>query len=414
MRTILAMPRYGGAVHMAAAHAFYNPVAPGSRVKVRLLSQATSLLTASFNSAWAGARNEWEAGNADAFAMIHTDVAPQDGWLDVLAAELDASGADVIGVTMPIKDLRGLHSTAVETGDHWRVRRLSSAEIARLPETFTDADVPGLLLNTGLWLAKLGPWCLDVLFHIEDTIQRGPDGKWRAGTMPEDWGFSRQCRKLGLKLAATRKVQADHYGDHKWDNQAVWGWSHDLQNTPSLAEWLWPADVEGWLTEAEGRELALLAAGKVVLEIGSYCGLSTICMAQTADRVYAVDPFDGRACLTDLRPTRDEFSENVRRYGVGHRVTVCLGTSDVEVRKLGIDFADLAFIDGAHDYASVRADAELATCTLKRGGLLAFHDYRRPRDPGVTAAVDDLIRGGARLVRVTDTLAVVEPAACGV
>ena len=36
------------------------------------------------------------------------------------------------------------------------------------------------------------------------------------------------------------------------------------------------------MTEEEGQELARLAEGKVVLEIGAYAGRSTICLAQKA------------------------------------------------------------------------------------------------------------------------------------
>ena len=42
--------------------------------------------------------------------------------------------------------------------------------------------------------------------------------------------------------------------------------------------------VRGWLTQAEGDKLARLAEGKKVLEIGSYCGRSTIAMALECQR----------------------------------------------------------------------------------------------------------------------------------
>ncbi len=39
-------------------------------------------------------------------------------------------------------------------------------------------------------------------------------------------------------------------------------------------------DVRGWLNDDEGRLLAKYAEGKRVLEVGSYCGRSTIWMAR--------------------------------------------------------------------------------------------------------------------------------------
>lgn len=417
MRVLLAMPRYDSRTHMAAAQAFYHPTSPEySAIEVRAISPGTSLLTGCFNACWASARNEWEAGNADGFAMIHSDVAPAIHWLDVLHQEMEASGADIIGVTMPIKDARGLHSTAVETGNHFRVRRLTSREIADLPETFTDHDVPGLLLNTGLWLCKLGPWCLEAMFHIEDCIVRNAAGRWAAGTVPEDWHFSRQCRKLGLKIACTRKVRAEHYGEQKWNNWGVGGWNTDIQNDPVLTNWRFPEDVRGWLSESEGRQLALLANRKRVLEIGSFCGLSTICMAQTAEVVHAVDPFDGRAATPEETLTEEDFHNNVKKYGVQNFVVAHVGTSAEVIPTLEGKF-DLGFIDGAHDEPSVLQDAELALKVLSPGGLLAFHDYRTYAgeadggwDPGVTSAVNRLLHSGAELISRTDSLAVIQPA----
>lgn len=174
-------------------------------------------------------------------------------------------------------------------------------------------------------------------------------------------------------------------------------------------EWRFPSDVTGWLTEAEGRKLAELAQGKTVLEIGSYCGRSTICMAQTAKHVDAVDPFDGRA-TPNQRDTFDEFSENIKRYGVRDRISAYRGASSYTVPLMSTRF-DLAFIDGAHDYHSVLEDAKLAASKLKPDGLLVFHDYARDPDidPGVTAAVDAILYHSGELLERCDSLAVVRP-----
>lgn len=416
MRVLLAMPRYGTTAHMPAAQAFFHPSAAGSPLDVtdrgirypRAVSPNSSIATGCFNSCWALARNEWEAGRIDGFAMIHDDVGAQVHWLDILYREMQVCGADVISAIIPIKDARGLTSTAIDdTGHLTRVRRITTRQAQQLPVTFTDGDVPGLLLNTGLWLCKLGPWCLETCFHVENGIER-IDGQWQAVTFPEDWHFSRQCRKLGLKLAATRAVRVDHYGGHRWCNQEAWGWETDVQNgrgTSVVPEgWRFPADVDGWLTEGEGRALAEVALGRNVLEIGSYCGRSTICMAQTAKVVYAVDTFDGRATPA-VRDTLDEFTENLGRYGVTGRVMVAVGDAADKVPTLG-ERMGAAFIDGAHDYASVLRDAKLVAPLLTPGALVCFHDYQRAGNEGVTAAVDELLRRGAELVRVVDCLAV--------
>lgn len=401
---------------MPAAQAFYMASAAGSPLDIheggirypRAVSPTSSIATGCFNSCWALARNEWEAGRIDGFAMIHDDVGAQAYWLDILYREMQKCGADIISTVIPIKDARGLTSTAIDdTGDVTRVRRITMKQLRNMPQTFTDEDVPNLVLNTGLWLCKLGPWCLETHFHVENDIRR-IDGKWQSVVFPEDWHFSRQCRKLGLKLAATKAVRVDHYGGHRWCNQDVWGWEIDAQNaaghTVVPEDWKFPDEVDGWLTEREGRYLAEGACGKSVLEIGAYCGRSTICMAQTAKVVYTVDPFDGRD-TPDKRDTLDEFTQNLDRYGLTGRVMFAQGTSSDIIPPMSETF-DMAFIDGAHDFDSVMRDASLVAPRLTSNGLVYFHDYQKYGNEQVTQAVDYLRTRGAELVRVVDSVAV--------
>lgn len=171
-------------------------------------------------------------------------------------------------------------------------------------------------------------------------------------------------------------------------------------------EWRMPEEVSGWLSEDEGKALAALAAGKTVLEIGSYEGRSTICMAQAALGVCAVDPFDGRA-TTSPQNTYATFKGNLAKYGVSDRVTIHVGTSKQIVPDLAERF-DLVLIDGDHSTNAVLEDARLALRKLKRGGLLCFHDYRRPGDEAVTFAVDTIIGLGGKLVALHDTVAVMD------
>lgn len=173
-------------------------------------------------------------------------------------------------------------------------------------------------------------------------------------------------------------------------------------------EVLLPRDVRGWLSDAEGRKLAELASGKRVLEIGSYCGLSAICMAQTAESVTCIDPFDGRA-TAEPGDTLPEFIANTGRYGVGFKIIPHRGSTADVAPELEAGAYDLVFIDGAHDFDSVGVDIAAAERLLAPEGLIAFHDYRRPVDPDVTAAVDAYIAQGADLLDLVDTVAVVKP-----
>ena len=246
MRVMLGMP-HGGSARLDAMTAFREPVGDDSTLTVTLREASGPEPLMNHNSLWAQALDAFEAGEIDAFAMIHADVAAEPGWLDKLYAEMRTTDADVISAVIPIKNNTGLTSTAVDdTGDPMIVRRLTMREIERLPTTFGDAEVGGpILLNTGLWLARLGPWCLReeedgtsfFCFELRHRIRRNHNGKRYASLWPDDWELSRRLHSVGLKLQATTAAMLIHHGEQGFPNfGAPWGWGEDIQNGPN-APW---------------------------------------------------------------------------------------------------------------------------------------------------------------------------------
>lgn len=420
-RIVLGMPGYGKQ-SSAAGRGFWR--ACRDMTGVWNYYQAGSLLASNFNQLWCLALNLVHQGQrVDYFAMLHDDIGPEDFWLDSLIDELEAKQLDVLGVAVPIKDTRGMTSLALHRdGDNWMPHaRLSMHDIHALPETFTSADLPQpLLLNTGCFVVKWDQeWCQQVRFEINDRIVfNRACNRYQAQTEPEDWFFSRQLHEIGtaghpldglvdpLRIGATRKIKVLHTGEMDFTNSAPWGTDkYDADAVPcSPVATAFPYDIDGWLHPDEGRKLAELAAGKRVLEIGSYCGLSTVCMARTAEHVTAVDYFDGRDTPA-MQDTSQKFIESLERHAVADKVTACHPE-----QSLPLDEYDMAFIDGAHDAESVRADIEKARSVLIPGGILAFHDYKGI-DPGVTEAVDELLSRGGQMISLTHTLAVVHPPA---
>lgn len=151
------------------------------------------------------------------------------------------------------------------------------------------------------------------------------------------------------------------------------------------------------LTEREAAELARLAAGHDVLEVGSAYGFSAIVMALAGARVTAVDP---HVWLDSYGP----MMANLGAYGV-----------TVEVRREGAEAAlpalfnqgrryALIWIDGDHSTEAVARDVRLALPLLAPGGVLACHDYGEDTCPGVAQALD----AWRTPDRVIDTLAIYE------
>lgn len=406
-RIVLGMPGYGK-MTAGASRGFWRACADMS--PVWNYYQNGSLLASNFNQLWCLALNLAHQGeDISYFAMLHDDISPEDFWLDKLIDELEDKELDLLGAAVPIKDTRGLTSMALHReGDNWMpLCRLTMHDLHQLPETFTSADVGApLLLNTGCWVAKWNQeWCKQVRFEINDRIVFNvPAGRYQAQTEPEDWFFSRICHDIGLKIGATRKVSLQHCGDMNFTNERPWGTNKfDSESADrSLVPNAFPYEIPGWLKPDEGAELAKLAAGKRVLEIGSYCGLSTVCMARTAEHVTAVDYFDGRGTPSP-RDTGREFDAALERHGVRHKV------SKVHPDASLIGSWDMAFIDGCHDYESVRCDIAKCLKALKPDGLLVFHDYKNPVHPQVAEAVDEFVSRGAEILSQTETLAVVRP-----
>ena len=162
------------------------------------------------------------------------------------------------------------------------------------------------------------------------------------------------------------------------------------------------------VTGAESAELARLAAGRQVLEVGSAYGYSAVVMARAGADVTAVDDHHGGTWLGDTLPV---MQSNLAAYGVAGRVEIMRGASQRVLPALGGEEArfGLVFVDGDHSAETVRHDVLWALRLLAPGGVLACHDYGEETCPGVAVALDQVFPAGPS--RLTDTLFVVEDAA---
>lgn len=147
----------------------------------------------------------------------------------------------------------------------------------------------------------------------------------------------------------------------------------------------------------------ILEPQSTMIEIGSYMGESTLLFASTGlfSKVYAIDPFEigeqFNLFLEDSTvelnyPVTDfiekEFKTNTRYFSfIEHLSDYSYNVAD-SFKDKSIDFI---YIDGDHSYGSVKKDLELYLSKVKKGGVIAGHDYTKHRWPGVVQAVDEIV-----------------------
>lgn len=226
--TFIALPHYGE----LTPESLPGLTMPSQRSRVILQLGHGSLLALVFNRLWCQALNDRQERRLTHFAMHHADVQAPPCWLDTLIDEQERAGADILSVSLPIKDGRGLSSTGIRRPDTGEIRRLTMKELHELPATFSAKDIDPsqwLMINTGLWVCDFTrPWVEEVCFSILDQTCRDGRGNFEARTLPEDWNFSGWAARQGLKVYATRIIPAVHHGRAAYPNDTVWGdWPTD-------------------------------------------------------------------------------------------------------------------------------------------------------------------------------------------
>jgi Methyltransferase domain len=127
------------------------------------------------------------------------------------------------------------------------------------------------------------------------------------------------------------------------------------------AAWSCADAIQGWLTRDQAWALfdaaGALSPGSTVVEIGSHRGRSTVVLAaglSHPSRLVAVDPFDA-AWRYGGPDTRGRLMTNLAAAGVSDRVEV-VATKSRDARTSWDGAVDLVYVDGKHDYWTVRDD----------------------------------------------------------
>mgnify|MGYP006275126397 CR=1 FL=1 len=144
--------------------------------------------------------------------------------------------------------------------------------------------------------------------------------------------------------------------------------------------WSVATAVDGWLLEAQGRELFEAAnsvpSGCVAVEIGSHRGKSAVIIAMGLAEgisLTCVDPFDdprwggGPESLA-------LFQSNIERAGVASRIELFKGLSGEASAQWQGEPVGFLWVDGAHDLKSTLTDFDGWMPHMAKGGLLYVHD----------------------------------------
>ena len=165
--------------------------------------------------------------------------------------------------------------------------------------------------------------------------------------------------------------------------------------------------INGWLTPLEAiglyKTARQLPKKSVVVEIGSWQGKSTFCLAKgiRSGKLYAIDPFNADAGF-DTQSEKDYFDgkvgsdlltvfqNNIRRLTVASKIVTKKGYSyDFPDEFTAINFL---FIDGDHSIEGCLNDYKLYAHKVVKGGFIAFHDYYNNRpELGPTHVVNQII-----------------------
>jgi hypothetical protein len=204
---------------------------------------------------------------------------------------------------------------------------------------------------------------------------------------------------------------------NQYEHTAFKGAPMPTDNTPEPPLFLtWPIlarmrAIEGWLADEEAdlliaallRAISTLKDARAIVEVGSYCGRSTVVLGSVIQslrlenaRVYAIDPHNGKLGALDqgiqqVPPSFDNFQRNIAAAGLSALVEPIRSHSfEVQWNK-PICFL---FIDGLHDYMNVARDFYHFEPWVSAGGYIAFHDYAAYY-PGVMAFVNEILTAGS-------------------
>lgn len=130
-----------------------------------------------------------------------------------------------------------------------------------------------------------------------------------------------------------------------------------------------------------------------VVEIGSQQGwfaYRLLKFTKTA-KLYCVDPWEGQTIFGDGEYNFEMWKQNLKPWIDSGRVEAVRSTSEFAAKTWNQEI-DFLFIDGDHTKAAVKVDLRLWYPFVRKGGLIAGHDYTGDWGKDVQGALKEFLR----------------------
>jgi hypothetical protein len=146
-----------------------------------------------------------------------------------------------------------------------------------------------------------------------------------------------------------------------------------------------------WLEGACRNHIAELF-GELKFKVGAEIGVRTgefsqvMCEANPGVKMYCIDPWAPYARVSQQR--QDRYLRYCRNRLAPYDCTIIKATSEDAVREFKDDSLDSVYIDGRHEFDYVMMDLIMWVPKVRRGGIIAGHDYYEFYAGGVITAVN--------------------------
>lgn len=159
-------------------------------------------------------------------------------------------------------------------------------------------------------------------------------------------------------------------------------------------------NIDGWMDETELQQIEkitkMVPKNGVIVEVGSFCGRSSVCIGMTADpsiTIYCYDYFNNlensEGIVVD---TWDLFKKNTKDFT---NIIPVRGECPTEAFYTDTREIDFFFLDALHKNPSDWDIISYFLPFIKKGGIIAGHDFHstqeiEPPFPDVNCNVDRL------------------------